>query len=335
MTTLIIVVLVVLAASAICSGTEAALFSTPMIKVRQLAEAQVKGAQSLLEIRENMSRPIAMIVVMNNIANIVGSMVIGGMASEVFGSQWLGIFSGVLTFLVIIFSEIIPKTVGEKHSQTISLRVAKPVLILTKLMVPIIWLIETLTNPFTKGSQPEFSTNEREIRYLARIGDEEGVIEHDEYEMIQGVFKLNDVTAKDLMTPRLKLTCLRADLSLDEAKDGILESQHSRIVVTGESRDDVKGVALRSELLAALVQGRGQEYVRDHIFQPLRVSEDIKADDLLPKFQSKRKHLAIVHGEFGGVSGVVTLEDVIEELTGEIMDETDVDEDMRLARPTV
>ena len=126
------------------------------------------------------------------------------------------------------------------------------------------------------------------------------------------------------MTPRLKLTCLNGDQSLDEAQQGILESQHSRIVVTGESRDDVKGVALRSELLAALVQGRGGEYVRDHIYEPLRVSEDIKADDLLPKFQSERQHLAIVHGEFGGVSGVV-LEDIVEELTGEIIDETDVD----------
>ena len=95
MTTLLIVILVVLAASAICSGTEAALFSTPMIKVRQLADNKVKGAQSLLQLRENMTRPIAMIVVMNNIANIVGSMLIGGMATEVFGSQWLGVFSGV------------------------------------------------------------------------------------------------------------------------------------------------------------------------------------------------------------------------------------------------
>ncbi|MEE2787602.1 MAG: hemolysin family protein [Myxococcota bacterium] len=335
MTSLLIVVVIVLLASAMCSGTEAALFSTPMIKVRQLAESKVKGAASLLEIRQRMSRPIAMIVIMNNVANIVGSMVIGAMATDVFGAQWIGVFSGALTFMVIIFSEIIPKTVGEKHSESISLAVAKPVLLLTKIMVPLIWLIEKMTNPFTQGDQPEFSTNEKEIRYLARIGDEEGVIEHDEYEMIQGVFKLNDVTAKDLMTPRLKLTCLEATQTLAQAQQDILDSQHSRMVVTESSRDNVEGVALRSELLARLVEGHGAHLVRDHVYQPVRVAEDIKADELLPRFQKARQHLAIVEDEFGGVSGVVTLEDVIEELTGEIIDETDVDEDMRLAEPTL
>jgi len=335
MITLFIVVGIVLLSSALCSGTEAALFSTPMIKVRQMAESKKRGAVALLKIREQMSRPIAMIVIMNNIANIVGSMVIGVLAAEAFGSQWMGVFSAALTFLVIIFAEIIPKTVGEKHSEKIALFVAAPVLVLTKFFLPIIWLIEVITNPFTKGSQPEFSTNEKEIRYLAQIGEEEGVIEEDELEMIQGVFKLNDIVARQLMSPRVSLTCIKGGRTLEEAKEMILASQHSRIVVIGTSRDDVKGVVLKSELLASLVEGKGEDFIEDHIFHPLEVSHDIKADELLPLFQQKRQHLAIVRDEFNGVAGVVTLEDVIEELTGEIVDETDVVEDMREAMPTV
>jgi len=304
MTILISAVLIVLVASAICAGVEAALFSIPLIKARQLAEAKVKGANSLRKICENMNRPIAMIVILTNLSNIVGSMVIGVLAANTLESHWIGIFSTIFTLIIIMFSEIIPKTLGEKHNEKISLLVAPPVLFLTKILLPIIWLIEKVTNPFTKG------------------GD-------DEFEMIQGVFKLNDLSARDLMTPRLAMTCISADKTVLETQDELLESQHSRIVATSESRDDVKGFVLKSELLAAIVRGNGKSKVSEFLLDPLVVSETQKADEVLPLFQRSRKHLAIVKDEFGGVSGLITLEDIIEELTGEIVDETDAVEDMR------
>lgn len=328
-TTLFLLVSLVILSSAICSGTEAALFSIPLVKVKQLAEAKVRGAVALLKIQEKMNRPIAMIVILNNIANIVGSTMIGFLAARVFGSEWVGLFSAVLTLLVIIFAEIIPKTIGEKYSEAISLKVATPVLFLTACFLPLIWLIEFLTNPFTKNHQPQFTTNEKEIRYLAQIGDEEGAIEHDEFEMIKGVFQLNDLTAKDLMTPRTAMTSLKAELTILEAKQQILDSQHSRIVITGKNRDEVVGVALRSKLLASLVEKKGETTLDKHTVAPLFVTESTQADRILPLFQNERLHLAIVLDDFGGVAGVITLEDVIEELTGEIIDETDKDEDMR------
>lgn len=330
MVVLIVAVLVVVIASGICSGVEAALFSTPMIKVRQLAHDQVKGAKSLLKIRENMARPIAAIVILTNISNIVGSIVVGGIATHQLGAGLAGgIFTGVFTLLIIMFSEIIPKTFGEQKSESISLRVARPILFLTWLLTWLIWLIELVTKPFTPTVEDEPSTDENEIRYLAKLGDKEGVIERDEYEMIQGVFQLNDISVKELMTPRVSMTCLNAKSKIEDVKVDIIKSQHSRIVVIGENKDDVLGVVLRSDLLVACVEKDCKKLVEDYTFTPLVVPEEMKADEILPKFQEERQHLAVVKDEFGGVSGVVTLEDVIEELTGEIIDETDMTDDMR------
>ncbi|MFT6794681.1 MAG: CBS domain containing-hemolysin-like protein [Rubritalea sp.] len=337
MTTLLIAALLVILISALCSGTEAALFSVPIMKVRQMADEQCDvtkrklGTKSLLIIREKMSRPISMIVILNNIANIGGTTIVTLLAKEIYSSLLVGVISGSLTFMVIIFAEIIPKTIGEKHNLKISLFMAKPVLFLTKILTPLIWLVELLTRPFTGKDRLVLSTDEREIRYMAQLGEEEGVIEADELEMLHGVFQLNDMDARALMTPRISLTCIDGDVSIKSVIDEVIGTQHSRIVVIGESRDDVVCVVLKSSLLIAMIKGQGEDKVRLHGYEPVEVLHEMKADSILPIFQKSRQHLAIVRDEFGGVDGVITLEDIIEELTGEIVDETDMDEDMREA----
>jgi CBS domain containing-hemolysin-like protein len=336
MTTLLIAALLVILISALCSGTEAALFSVPIMKVRQMADEQdptkrKRGTRTLLIIREKMSRPISMIVILNNIANIVGTTVVTILAAQKYGSFWVGVVSGSLTFMVIIFAEIIPKTIGEKHNLRISLFMAKPVIFFTKLLLPLIWLVEFLTRPFTGKDRQVLSTDEREIRYMAQLGEEEGVIEADELEMLHGVFQLNDMDARALMTPRISLTCIDGNVSIQSVINEVIETQHSRIVLIGESRDDVLGVVLKSSLLIAMVKGQGEDKVRLHGYDPVEVLHEMKADSILPIFQKSRQHLAIVRDEFGGVDGVITLEDIVEELTGEIVDETDMDEDMREA----
>ncbi len=325
---LIVAVTIVLVSSGLCSGTEAALFSAPIISVRRLADENRRGAKPLLQIREKMSRPIATVVILNNIANIVGSITVGGIAATVLGDAWVGVFSAVLTFLVIVFSEIIPKTLGERYCMPIALATARPVQILTFLMTPIVWLIEHLTAPITKG-QVIPTTNEAEIRMLAAIGGREGIIEQDESEMIQRVFRMNDLTAGDLMTPRVAMTSLGESETLGHAKDAIVQSPHSRIVIVGDSPDDVKGMAFKSELLIALVEGRESQEMTDFVHETQFIPQYVRADRLLLTFQESRRHLAIVIDEFGGVAGVVSLEDVLETLTGAIVDETDHFADLR------
>lgn len=230
--------------------------------------------------------------------------------------------------MVILLSEIIPKTLGEQHAERVSLLVARPVRLLTKLLTPLLWVIETLTSPLNQGSST-LSTNEAEIQLLAQIGKSEGVIEEDEAEMLKRVFLLNDLYAEDLMTPRVVMTYLKGADTLETCKQQILDSQHSRILVIQETPDEVTGVVLKQELLIAMLEGKENEPVSHFQKHVHTVPHHEQADQLLPLFQKSRRHIAVVQGEFGGVLGVITLEDVLEVLTGDIVDETDKDTSLR------
>ncbi|NEQ43599.1 MAG: HlyC/CorC family transporter [Leptolyngbya sp. SIOISBB] len=329
---LAIAVLIMLIGSAICSGTETALLSVPILKARQLAQSRNPRALALLSIRQKVTRPIATIVILNNLFNIVGSIVIGSLAAEVFGDALLGVFSGILTFLVIVFAEILPKTLAEQHAQRIALFMAMPVKALTWVMTPFVMLLEHITAPFTRGRRLP-TTNETEIKLLASIGYQEGIIEEDEAEMIRRVFRLNDIKASHIMTPRVELTYLPGQVAIAQLKDDILASPHSRILLIEDDIDHVQGVALKDDLLTALIEHQGDQPAHTLKRDVRFIAESERADKLLQEFQTNREHIAVVVDEFGGVSGVVTLEDILEELTGEIVDETDVNVDLQaLAR---
>ena len=328
MLALILVVAVVLLGSAFCSGAEAALLSISPIKVRQLAQSKKPSALALANIRLKINRPIATIVVLNNIFNIVGSILVGNLTSKTLGDAWLGLFSGILTFLIIIFGEILPKTLGQRYAEPVSLAIAIPVRFLTVIFTPLVWLVENVTAPLTKGKSIP-TTDEAEIKFLTNIGFQEGVIEDDEAQMIQRVFQLNDLTAADLMTPRIIITYLKGDQTLAESQLEIIKSQHTRILVIDETIDNVTGLVLKDELLTATIQGHGDRLI-DSLKRPVHfVPETNRADKLLKVFQDNREHLAVVLDEYGGVAGVVTLEDVLEVLTGEIVDETDRNVDLQ------
>lgn len=328
MLVLIIVVTVVLVGSAFCSGTEAALLSISPIKVRQLAQSKKPAALALASIKLHINRPIATIVILNNIFNIVGSIMIGSLTSKVLGDAWLGLFSGVLTFLIIIFGEIVPKTLGQRYAEPVSLFMAIPTRFVTVIFTPVVWLVEHVTAPLVKGNKLP-TTNEAEIKFLTNIGFQEGVIEDDEAEMIQRVFQLNDLNASDLMSPRIIVTYLKGDQTLNECQKEIIKSQHTRILVINETIDEVTGLVLKDELLTAMIEGNGDRQINT-LKRPVHfVPETNRADKLLKVFQENREHLAVVLDEYGGVAGVVTLEDVLEVLTGEIVDETDRNVDLQ------
>ena len=326
MGSLVAAVLVVLVGSGLCSGSETALLSVSEVRARQLA-GQGRRGRALLAIKERIARPISAIVVLNNVFNIVGSIAVGFAAAAALGEAWVGVASGVLTFLVILFAEILPKTLAERYAEQVSLAVALPVRGLTVLLTPLVALFELLMRPLTKGARPP-TTNEAEIRLLARIGRSEGLIEGDEADMIQRVFLLNDRTAEQLMTPRAAVTWLDAGRVLADARVDILGSEHSRIVVADGDLDEIVGIALRHELLAGLLADP-EATVGTHVRPVDAVPWVARADDLLERFRSRRSHIALVLDEHGSAMGVVTLEDVLEILTGEIVDETDRHTDLR------
>ena len=328
MLNLIIAVLIVLMFSALFSMIEAAIFSLPVSKARQMGE-QSKNGRIVQKIRENPARPISTIVIGNNISNIVGTYFVAFLATKTLTGLSATWFPFLLTALIILFAEIVPKTIGERFCVRITTFASRPLLWVTWLLTPLVYLIERFTSLFTRGD-PVLVTSEQEIRALSRIAHQAGIIDEDESQMIGKVFELDDATAESIMTPRTAMTWIRGIEPIKVAAEQIAHCQHSRIVVVGETLDDIKGIILKSTMLRLLVDVVDENTcVEDHTEPVKMFKESTPADELLAYFKQSCVHLAIVIDEYGGVSGIVTLEDVLEVLTGEIVDETDTCTDMR------
>lgn len=320
MTGLISLVISVIVGSAIFSGLEAALFAVSESRVHVMVKNNMKGARSLLKIKENMQRPIILIVILNNIVNIVGSMLVGLVATNILDSIFFGVVSALLTVGIIIFGEIIPKTIGENNCEEISRIAAKPLIYITNILLPFIWILEQITKRFTKE---RVLVSEDDLQVLSQIGHSDGTIEDDEREMIERVFTLNDLEARDIMTPRTVVVAFDGEKTIGELEDEIYSLVNSRLPVYEGDLDNTIGMCSRTELLISLAKGEKDKKVSDFVYDALYVSEEMKIDSLLPLFQKERTHLAIVEDEFSGMSGVVSLEDALEQLVGEIVDETD------------
>ncbi len=324
MTVLIIIALVVIVFSAVASGAEAAFFSVSYPRARTMLQKGRRGAKALVEIKENMTKAIGTLVIINNIANIVGSALIGAFAAKLFTSTVLGIFFFCFTMMIIVFSELLPKTFGEQHADQAALFMAPVVQVFMRVFAPVLWLIDMLAKPLRVPYAMKAKVSEDEIKMMARLGRESGTIEQDESAMIRRVFRLNDITADDMMTPVSLIETIPGFTPLGEQKRKILDLRHSRVPVLGEDGEQIVGVALTRDLISAIARDEFQATPTDFLQEALRTRNDTPADDLLPLFQQREQHLAIVEDADGRMVGVVTLEDVLEELVGEITDEKDV-----------
>lgn len=320
MTTLILLALAVIVGSGLFSGIEAALFAVPHSRVLLLRDQKKKGAEALASIKDNLQEAIIVIVIGNNIVNIVGSIFVGVIASQVFGDTMIGIVSAVITILIIVFGEILPKTIGENNAEKIGLFVAPFLLFAIKMLRPLVWLLTKLTQKFTVARK---IVSEEELHMLSELGHLEGSIEEDERDIIQKVFTLNDLTAYDIMTPRTVITAFQKYDVIDEIRQDIYDLNNSRIPVYDESMDNIVGLCYRKHLLIALAKDQDKRPIESFMQNVLYVHEDIRVDDLLQLFLERREQIAIVKDEFEGTSGLVTLEDVLEQLVGEIVDEDD------------
>jgi len=321
---LVLSIIALVTSSAIASGTEAALFAVPYGQVLSSVNEGRKGATALQRIKDDITRPIIAIVIINNISNILGSILVGHLAAAQFGSDILGLFSALLTFVVIVFAEIIPKTIGERFSHQIALTMSPPLMVFSKLLLPVIWLIEILSKPFAR-KDGGVSTSEAEITALTRLGQRTGAIEDDESELIQRVFRLNDITAWEIMTPSSRVDALDGQLRLGEIRHMLHKLTHTRLPVYRDNLNNVTGVVHLRDMLRALAEDQDHMTVQSLAKDPAFIPESAVGDSLLRHFQRSKQHLAIVVDALGNVLGVLTLEDVLEELVGEIVDETDVE----------
>ena len=318
---LALLVVVVIAGSALCSGVEAALLTVNPVRVHELAARSqpVRGARRLEQLRQRLGRTLSVLVIANNVFNIFGSLMLGGYAAIVFkrlgiGGIALPLFSVSLTVLVILLGEILPKALGSRLALPVALSSAPTLAVLTRLMLPLVLVLEQLLPAITADN--EISTDEEEIRQLARLGSQKGQIEADEAAMIAKVFQLNDLTARDLMTPRVAAPTLEGAASLEQLRSTLLANNAEWWVVLGEEVDEVLGVASRERLLTALLEGEGGRNAASLSAPVDYVPEMIRADRLLTGFRRNSTGVRVVVDEFGGFVGVIGAEAVLAVLAG-------------------
>jgi putative hemolysin len=318
---LALLVVVVIAGSALCSGVEAALLTVNPVRVHELAARSqpVRGARRLEQLRQRLGRTLSVLVIANNMFNIFGSLMLGGYAAIVF--KRLGIegvalplFSVGLTLLVILLGEILPKAFGSRLALPVALASAPALAVVERLMLPLVLVLEQLLPAITADN--ELGTDEEEIRQLARLGSQKGQIEADEAAMIAKVFQLNDLTARDLMTPRVAAPTLEGAASLEQLRSTLLANNAEWWVVLGEEVDEVLGVASRERLLTALLEGEGGRNAASLSAPVDYVPEMIRADRLLTGFRRNSTGVRVVVDEFGGFVGVIGAEAVLAVLAG-------------------
>lgn len=330
---LIVFVLVALGFSFFCSIAEAALLSTTPTYVVVLEQKGKRSGRLLRELQEDLGRPMAAILSLNTIANTVGAAGVGAQSTVVFASIPLGIVSGTLTFMILVFSEIIPKTLGVVYWRGLTPVVVEGVSLLIWLMYPLVVFSEKLTKFISKGRKPGAFSRE-EFTAMASLGAQEGKLDTRESHIVRNLFRFPSLRVKDIMTPRTVMFTLKNDMTINQVFQAHPEIAFSRIPIYRENQEDVIGFVLKSDILLSKAKDRHdlplQELKRDIKSIPDSASLSKLFDLLL----NRREHILLVVDEYGGLQGVVTLEDLVETLLGlEIVDEADKTTDMQaLAR---
>ena len=330
MTELLLAVGFAVFVSAGCSLFEAVLYSVPMRHLEAMAEAGKPSAKIFKDMRMNVERPISAILSLNTIAHTAGAAVAGSAAAAVFGHEWLGTFAVFFTLVILIFSEIIPKTAGVVYGKSLIPAVAYSLKGLILAMAPAIWLSGLVTRLIARNKTADSVTAE-EIQVMARLSLRTGGIMPYQERIIEWILTLQDKMVKDVMTPRTVIFSLSEHLTLEEASRKTAKWEHSRFPVYDEDMEDVVGIVLTKEFFMALSEDRHATHLTE-LMRPVHfVAETASLNKVLMEFLESRKHLFVVLDEYGGLSGLISLEDILEEILGrEIVDESDVVVDKRM-----
>ena len=319
--------------SAGCSLFEAVLYSVPMRYLEGMVQRKKRSGRILKELRENIEKPITAILSLNTLANTAGAAIAGAAATTVFGYQWLGYFSAFFTLVILIFSEVVPKTAGVVYGRSLVPFVALPLQGLVWLMTPAIWLCSHITGLISR-KRPQDSISPDELKVMAGMSLSTGGIKQYQKSVIENILSLDNRTVEDVMTPRTVIFSLSEHLTLEEANNKSQGWEHSRFPVYDKGSEDVVGVVLTKELFIALAKGEKEKRLTDLMHPVHFVVETARLNNVLMEFMGSRQKLFAVIDEYGGLSGLITLEDILEEILGrEIMDESDQVADKReLAR---
>lgn len=318
-----------LSVSFLCSVLEAVLLSTPMSFITMKEKEGAKNAPLMMKLKQNIDRPISAILSLNTIAHTVGSAGVGAEAVKVFGEAYFGIISAVLTILILVLSEIIPKTVGSYYWRQLAMPVAKIVHWMIVLMYPLVWLSEFITNMIASKKQP-LSVSREEVSAMVSVGTKEGVFEATESDMIQNIFKLKSIALYDIMTPRTVVITASENISLKEFHANKMHGIFSRIPVYSDNPDFITGFVLKQNVLEKMAEDDFNKVLKDIKRPILSFNEETLVSDAWEEMLKRKEHIAQVQNEYGCFLGVVTMEDIIETIIGqEIVDENDMIVDMQ------
>lgn len=321
--------------SALFSSSETALTTVNRIRIRTLAGQGDKRAMTLLAVLQNPEKMLSVILIGNNVVNLYASSLATTVTLSLFGSKLVGVATGILTLAVLVFGEVAPKTMASRNAEQIAIRAAGPVKCLMWLFTPLVFVVNNLARLVMKlfgADRPgkrELMTAE-ELRTIVQVGHEDGVIENSERKMIDNVFDFGDRSARDIMIPRIDMTCIDMEAGYDELMEVVREEKYTRIPVYKESADTIVGILNIKDLLF-----RAQDKpfrIAELMRKPLFTYEQKKTSELMVEMRKNYTNLAIVLDEYGVTAGMVTMEDILEEIVGEIRDEYDRDEEKSIRR---
>jgi putative hemolysin len=313
--------------SAFFSSSEVALISITRAKARTLFNEGKPGSKAVALLKEKPDHLLITILIGNNIVNIAAASLATAIAIRIFGDVGVGIATGFVVIVLLVFGEIGPKIYATRAPDSFALTVAPLIYTLSRILSPVIWLVEKVSPTFGIGKEAgEVSVTEEEIKEWIDVGKEDGTIEQGEQDMLYSVLEFADTTAREIMTPRVDVTLMEDTVTFEEAIRIFNETGFSRIPVYHDQIDNITGILNVKDVFSAMVSHRKDSTIKEVMYDPMFVPETKKIDDLLKELQVHRVQMAIVIDEYSSFVGIATVEDILEEIVGDIMDEYDKEE---------
>ncbi len=329
MTLLLTYLLVALVTSFVCSIMEAVLLSTPVSYLKSKVEKGDKSSESMLKLKEDVDKPLSAILSLNTVAHTIGAAGVGAQAIVVFGEAYFGLVSAILTALILIVTEIIPKTLGANYSKELVSISAKTINIMIFITYPLVYVTSIITKLLSRNKS-ELTTSREEISALASIGTQEGIFADKENKIIQNLIKLKSLKIKEVMTPRIVVVTANEDMTLEEFLKNKEFLHFSRIPIYQDNRDNITGYIFRELVFEKLAEDQFNLKLKDIKRDIIHFPENLTLFDAWDVMLQKKEHISLIIDEYGGMDGITTLEDIIESLLGfEIVDEKDRVEDMQ------
>ncbi|CEN75764.1 membrane protein [[Clostridium] sordellii] len=336
----VVILAILLVSSGFFSASETALMSLSKIRIRHMQEEDIKGSKLVGKLTEDSGKLLSSILVGNNIVNIAATSLSTSLFITILNgrSEAVPVATAVMTILVLIFGEITPKTIAANNSEKVAIAVSKPIKLIIWILTPIVWIFNIITGVIfkifgIKSNMGQPYITEEELKTMVNVSHEEGVLEIEERQIINNVFQFGDMQAKEAMVQRLDMVCINAQDSYEEVINLFKEEQFSRMPVYEESVDDIIGIVNIKDVIFLSEDEINNFDIRNYVREAFFTYEFKKITELLEEMKKDKSQMAIVVDEYGGTSGLITIEDLVEEIVGEIEDEYDEeDEDIQVIK---